>query len=264
MQPDDTTLVTLEGLAAGCAAADVPLYLALQEIRKAARGFDLPWGAEAVNAIVFDAYKPKPKPAEKPAEKPARAIPAPPPEEEPPDDDGLCRGLLRTDWRVRTNRTAGSVEYRRGDGPWLELSPRCRERDLMMVAVSKVSRHRGEPWRIKSTSYEWRLLVAVASRNEVDGEGTDVYKAVRAWADTVPGMSYRTLGDVLEAVNKTDEKVLQRYEVGTRAGRREKADARRALLAAGWRFTTYEGVKQWIAPGPKRSPIAAALALVRR
>ena len=91
-----------------------------------------------------------------------------------------------------------------------------------------------------------------------------MYEVVRAWAYDLRGVVYRTLGQVLDAVN-TEElsaKVLQRFEVGARAQRREKADARRALLACGWRFTTHKGAKQWRAPGGRTNVVARTLRLL--
>ena len=256
---------TVEGLARTCAADGIPWQTAYSEIRRAARAWEFKWPAEVIKAAIFDAYRPRrPEPTQEPADAPARKLPAAPPADEPLDDDGLARGLSRTVYLVRWNRTAGCVEVSRDGGlTWQELSPRSRERELMMVAVSKVARHRGEPWRIKSPAYEWRLIVAVASRTEVAGDGSDVYESVRAWATDLRGLAYRTLGQVLDAANtETADKVLQRFEVGARAGRREKADARRALLACGWRYTTHRGAKHWLAPAGRTNVVRRTLRLL--
>ena len=175
--------------------------------------------------------------------------------EVPITPDGLAEVLDRAGWSLAWDTTAHRVVARQGDeGDWLDADGLTRDQMLEDVAGAAILPRRAvgdaQPWRVRGARLEDRLLRVVAARNQIEGEGSTVYQAVREWAGTVQG-ARMTLSEILAAA-----KVLQGYESAARAPRSVYRDAAQALEDLGWRKQSVrvegEPRYRWVAPGERR------------
>ena len=206
--------------------------------------------------------EPEQKPEQKEAEpKKTGTLPC-----EPVTDDGLAVGLKRIRAEVRMVMTGQPRrQIRRAGGEWMDFYGLTMK--LALNEISKVQHmRRGAhevPWRVTSSGDREDLLDVVCARVMAEGDGSDTYhrcvNVLRTRAADIGAC--QTLGDVLDAVNKYAP-VLNKYEVGANATRAKKADARAAAKAAGWRYTTRDGVKQWLPPDLARRVNTALVGIV--